>query len=83
MDVKIAFLNVDLEENVFMYQVQGFIVKGKEEKVCRIIKSLYGIKQAPWAWYEKIFEHLLKFTFEHYNLDDATLFLKKVGKYIV
>ena len=83
MDVKTAFLNGDLKENVFMSQPEGFVVKGKEQKVCKLVKSLYGLKQAPRAWYEKLTEHLLKLNFEHFDLDDATLFIKKVGRFVV
>jgi hypothetical protein len=83
MDVKIAFWNVDLKDNVFMSQPEGFIVKGQENKVCKLIKYLYGLKQAPRAWYEKLTEHFLKLNFKHFKLDNATLFVKKVGKTIV
>ena len=44
---------------------------------------MYGLKQAPRAWYEKLTEHLLKLDFKHFDLDDATLFVKKVGKTVV
>jgi hypothetical protein len=47
MDVKSAFLNGNLEEVVYVEQPAGFVVKGEEEKVCRLKKSLYGLKQAP------------------------------------
>ena len=47
MDVKIAFLNGDLKENVFMPQPKGFVVKAQEQKVCKHIKSLYGMKPTP------------------------------------
>jgi hypothetical protein len=83
MDVKTGFLNGDLKENEFKSREKGFVVKRQEHKVCNIIKSLYGLKQAPRAWYEKLTKHLLKLNFKHFNLDDATLFLKKVGKTIV
>eukprot|EP00253_Pinus_taeda_P023415 PITA_23415 len=66
-----------------MSQPEGFAVKGQEHKVCKLVKSLYGLKQAPRAWYEKLTEHLLKLNFKHYDLDDATLFIKKVGKIVV
>ena len=83
MDVNTAFLNGDLKENVFMSHPEGFVVKGKEKKVCKFVKSLYGLKQAPRAWYEKITKHHLKLNFKHYNLDDRILFVEKVGSSIV
>eukprot|EP00253_Pinus_taeda_P010294 PITA_10294 len=83
MDVKIALFNGDLKENVFISQPEGFAMKGHEHKVCKLVKSLYGLKQAPRAWHEKLTEHLLKLNFKHYDLDDATLFVKKVGKTVL
>ena len=47
IDVKTAFLNADLNEEIYMEQPEGFIVKGKEHKVCKSVKSLYDLKQAP------------------------------------
>jgi hypothetical protein len=82
-DVKTTFLNGYLKGNVSMSQPKGFVVKGQEHKVCKLIKSLYVLKQAPQAWYENLTEHLLKLNFKHFNLDDATLFVKKVGKIVV
>ena len=47
MDVKTVFLNEDHNEEVYMKQPKGFVLKGSENKVCKLVKSLYGLKQAP------------------------------------
>ncbi|GKB02061.1 zinc finger, CCHC-type containing protein [Tanacetum coccineum] len=59
MDVKTAFLNDDLDEEVYMNQPYGFIMSGNENKVCKLIKSLYGLKQAPKQWHQKFDEVVL------------------------
>ena len=52
MDVKTTFLHGELEEEIFMQQPKGFIVKGKENQVCLLKRSLYGLKQSPRQWYK-------------------------------
>ena len=47
MDVKTTFLNGDFNEEVYMEQSESFVLKGYENKVCKLVKSLYGLKQAP------------------------------------
>ena len=54
MDVKTAFLNGDLEEEIYMDQPKGFAIKGKESLVYKLSKTIYGLKQSPKAWYKKI-----------------------------
>jgi hypothetical protein len=51
VDVNTTSLNGDLEANVFMSQLETFVVNGKEQKEWKLIKSLYDPKQAPQAWY--------------------------------
>ncbi|KAK1423986.1 hypothetical protein QVD17_19297 [Tagetes erecta] len=58
MDVKTAFLNGNLEEEIYMEQPEGFKVTGQENKVCKLVKSLYGLKQAPKQWHQK-FDHVM------------------------
>ena len=53
MDVKTAFLNGVLNEEIYMEQPKGFSAPGQEKKVYRLVKSLYGLKQAPKQWHEK------------------------------
>ena len=54
MDVKSAFLNDPLDEEVYAKHSSGFIQSGKEEKVYRLTKALYGLKQAPRSWNKRI-----------------------------
>jgi len=54
LDVKTAFLHGDLKEEVYVSQPEGFMVSGKENKVYKLKKALYGLRQAPRAWNEKL-----------------------------
>jgi hypothetical protein len=54
MDVKSAFLNDDLKEEVYVQQPLGYAVAGEEGKVDRLRKALYGLRQAPRAWNAKL-----------------------------
>ncbi|GKC94360.1 retrovirus-related pol polyprotein from transposon TNT 1-94 [Tanacetum coccineum] len=59
MDVKIAFLNGPLKEEVYVNQTDRFIDPHHLEKVYRLKKALYGLKQAPRAWYDELFNFLM------------------------
>ena len=50
MDVKAAFLNSDLDNNIYMQQPEGYIDKDHPELVCKLNKSIYGLKQADRCW---------------------------------
>jgi hypothetical protein len=54
MDVQSAFLNGYIKEEVFVEQVQGFEVQGKQHQVYKLKKALYGLNQAPRTWYARI-----------------------------
>ena len=54
MDVKTAFLNGVLEEEIYMQQPEGFVEAGKEHLVCKLNRTLYGLKQSPRVWYQTI-----------------------------
>jgi len=50
MDMKMTFLNGELEKEIYMEQPQGYVHQGDEHLVCKLHKSLYGLKQSPRAW---------------------------------
>jgi len=58
MEVKTAFLNGELEEEIYVEKLEGFVIHGHENKVCKLNKSMYGLKQAPKKWLEK-FDNLM------------------------
>ena len=53
MDVKSAFLNGNLEEEVYIEQLEGFLLSENNDYVCKLKKTLYGLKQAPRAWFSR------------------------------
>lgn len=63
-DVKSAFLNGELNEEVYVEQPAGFTIKGFEDKVYQLRKALYGLKQAPRAWYSRIDKYFITLGFQ-------------------
>ncbi|GJR94058.1 retrovirus-related pol polyprotein from transposon TNT 1-94 [Tanacetum coccineum] len=82
MDVKNAFLNGDLQEEVFVSQPKRFEDQDNPTHVCRLKKALYGLKQAPRAWYDTLSKFLLANNFFK-GAVDLTLFTRKSGKHIL
>jgi hypothetical protein len=76
LDVKSAFLNGDLKEEVYLVQPVGFIKKGQEDLVCKLKKTLDGLKQAPKSWYIKIDSFFAQKDFEK-RKNDPNLYVKK------
>ncbi|GJT39612.1 zinc finger, CCHC-type containing protein [Tanacetum coccineum] len=75
MDVKTTFLNGDWDEEVYMKQPEGFVMLGNEHKVCKLVKSLYGLKQTPKQWHQKFDEVVLSSGF-HLNQFDKCVYSK-------
>uniref|UniRef100_A0A2N9G0N8 CCHC-type domain-containing protein n=1 Tax=Fagus sylvatica TaxID=28930 RepID=A0A2N9G0N8_FAGSY len=69
LDVKTAFLNGDLKEEIYMDQPDGLQIKSQEGKVCRLKKSLYGLKQSSRQWYLKFHQVILDIGYEMSPLD--------------
>ncbi|GJV22409.1 retrovirus-related pol polyprotein from transposon TNT 1-94 [Tanacetum coccineum] len=82
MDVKTAFLNGDLQEEVFVSQPEGFEDQDNPTHVYRLKKALYGLKQAPRAWYDTLSKFLMANNFFK-GAVDPTLFTRKSGKHIL
>ena len=62
-------LHGDLDVEIYMQQPEGFVEKGKEEMVCRLFKSLYGLKQSPRAWYHKFHKFMLSQGYKRSEFD--------------
>jgi hypothetical protein len=78
MDVKTAFLNGELEEEIYMEQPQGFVHQGGEHLVCKLQKSLYGLKQSPRAWNQKLDAFLKSIEFMKSEADPS-VYIAQVG----
>ncbi|GKC51693.1 retrovirus-related pol polyprotein from transposon TNT 1-94 [Tanacetum coccineum] len=82
MDVKTAFLNIELKEEVYISQPEGFVDPDHPTYVYRLKKALYGLKQAPRVWYNTLSRFLLDNKFSK-GVVDPTLFTRKTGKHIL
>ncbi|GJV05260.1 retrovirus-related pol polyprotein from transposon TNT 1-94 [Tanacetum coccineum] len=82
MDVKTAFLNGPLKEEVYVSQPKGFIDSEFPDHVYRLKKALYGLKQAPRAWYDKFSSFLIEHGFTK-GIVDPTLFTRRHGEDIL
>nr|GFB62350.1 retrovirus-related Pol polyprotein from transposon TNT 1-94 [Tanacetum cinerariifolium] len=78
MDVKTAFLNGNLREEVYVSQPDGFVNPDNPNHVYKLKKALYGLKQAPRAWYDMLSSFLLSQDFSKGSVD-PTLFIKRHG----
>ena len=80
MDVKCAFFNGDLNEYIYMQPPEGFVYN--PSLVCRLNKSVYGLNQAPRAWYAKIDGFLISKNFVRCKYD-PNVYLKLINGYLI
>ena len=78
MDVKTTFLKGDLDEEVYMDQPDGFSIEGNNHMVCKLKKSIYGLKQASTQWYLKFNDTIISYCF-HENIVDWCIYRKISG----
>ncbi|GJW44803.1 retrovirus-related pol polyprotein from transposon TNT 1-94 [Tanacetum coccineum] len=78
MDVKMAFLNGELKEEVYISQLEGFVDQDNPSHVYKLKKALYGLKQAPRAWYDMLLSFLISQQFSK-GVVDPTLFTRQAG----
>ena len=82
MDVKTTFLNREMDETIYMEQFQNFLIGDSKSMVCKVKKSLYGLKQSACQWYHKFHRIISSFGFA-INLVDECIYNKFSGsKYI-
>lgn len=79
MDVQTAFLNGDLDAELYMKQPIGFVEKGKENLVCKLEKGIYGLKQSARCWYKTLNEYVKKSGYKQCQ-SDPCLYVKHDGK---
>ena len=82
MDVKTTFLNGDLDEEVYMELLKGFVLPRNEKKVYKLVKSLYGLKQSPKQWHKKFDSAILSDGFVH-DSSDKFMYFKFIKEYRV
>jgi len=82
MDVKIAFLHSELEEKIYMKQLDDYIQKGNENKVCLLKKSLYEHKQSPRQWYKRFDSFMIKARYNQCKYDSCVYFKQSDDRHI-
>ena len=82
MDVKTAYLNGDLDEEIFMKQPEGYVNQEHPDWYCKLNHSLYGLKQSGRCWYEKLHSTLLQMNFKRCEVDYCVYRLEENGQFI-
>ena len=82
MDVKTTFLNGNIDETIYMVQPKNSVSEDPKNMVCKLTKSIYGLKQASRQWYNKFHQVILSFGFEMNLVDDCVYHKFSGSKYI-
>ena len=82
MDVKTAFLNGSLEEDIYMQQPEGFIARGQEHMACKLQRSIYGLKQASRTWNIRLDQAITLYGFEK-SPDEPCVYKRIQGTKVV
>ena len=83
MDVKTAFLNGELDEEIYMEQPIGFIKENEKEKVCRLLKSIYGLKQSSRQWYIRFHNTIISNDFTMIDEDHCVYTKRNKDKFVI
>jgi hypothetical protein len=83
MDVKTAFLNGDIEEDIYMIQPENFVLGDSKSMVCKLKRSIYGLKQASRQWYHKFHQIIISFGFEANVVDDCVYHKFSGSKFVL
>lgn len=81
-DAKTAFLNGELKETIYMKQPEGYVIPGKEDYICKLKKSIYGLKQAAKVWNDQLDDLLKEYGFVESEAD-LCLYTKNDGGVMV
>ena len=83
MNIKTAFLNRELDEEIYMDQPIGFVTKGHEHKVCKLKQSIYGLKQSSRQWYLRFHRAVLSNRFTMIEEDHCVYIKRSKGSFII
>jgi len=82
MDVKTAFLNGDLDEEIYMTVPEGVIIdddNNQSPSVCKLNRTLYGLKQSPQMWNQKIDQYLITQNFKRLDADHS-IYIRRINR---
>jgi Reverse transcriptase (RNA-dependent DNA polymerase) len=83
MDVKTAFLNGNMEEEIYMEQPASFVVEGQEHKVCKLLRSIYGLKQSFRQWYIWFHQAIISFDFKMIDEYHCVYVKRSKNKFVI